>query len=194
MTQSAKIVIAILAGLMASGQTAPKPAAAPEPAAKPAPAITVTPAAPAPQIMTNYYRRDANAAAQVEGAVAEAKAGGRQAILVFGADWCSDSTALAAVLTSDMFKGYLGNRYSVTFIDVNRPTKGDGRNQDLTARYGIEKMTGTPEVLVIGKDGKPINSIEDAHSWRNAGDRPILKIMRYFYDLKPAASAPAKAN
>lgn len=145
----------------------------------------------APPILTNYYRKDANVAAQVEGAIAEAKAGGRMAILVFGADWCSDSVALAAVLKSDLFQGYLGDRYSVTLVDVNRPTKGEGRNQDIVQRLGIDQMTGTPEVLVIGKDGKPINTIEDAHSWRNAGERPVKSIMHYFFDLKTEPSKPS---
>lgn len=172
------------AALLLSGQAA---------LAQAVPSATTAPA-PAPAerpILTRYYRADANAAAQVDGAVAEARAGGRVAILVFGADWCSDSTALAAFLTSDLFQAYLGNRYSVTFIDVNRPTKGEGRNQDIIRRFGIEQMTGTPEVLVIGAEGKPLNTIEDAHSWRNAGDRPMLEIYRYFRDFQPMQPAAA---
>lgn len=151
-------------------------------AAEPIPAAALAvPVAERPT--AHYYPPEANAAAQVEGALAEAKAGGRMAVLVFGADWCSDSRALAAVLSSEMFRVELGARYNVVFVDVNRPTKGQGRNQDLVQRLGIDKMTGTPEVLVIGQDGKPLNGIEDAHSWRNAGDRPVLAILRWFRDL-----------
>lgn len=130
----------------------------------------------------HYYPLEARA--EVDAAVAEAQAGGRLAVLVFGADWCSDSRALAAFLKSDMFQVELGKRYNVVFIDVYMPTRGAGRNQDLIQRFGIDKMTGTPEVLVIGKDGKPINSIENAHSWRDAGDRSILSIYRWFRDLE----------
>lgn len=154
--------------------------AAEAPAAIPASALAI-PAAERPT--AHYYPAEANAAAQVDGALAEAKAGGRLAVLVFGADWCSDSRALAAFLTSDMFKVELGARYNVVFVDVNRPTKGQGRNQDLVKRLGIAEMTGTPEVLVFGAEGKPLNSIEDAHAWRNAGDRSVLTMYRWFRDL-----------
>lgn len=179
-------LVALAFGAILIGADKPE-VASPAPV-KPVPQVEVH---ASPPVLTNYFRKDAPAAAQVEGAIAEAKAGGRQAILVFGADWCSDSTALAAVLKSDFFQAYLGDRYSVTLVDVNLPTRGDGRNQDIVQRLGIDKMTGTPEVLVIGKDGKPINTIEDAHSWRNAGDRPFLSIVRYFRDLK---SEPVKPN
>ncbi|MBS0481477.1 MAG: hypothetical protein JSR96_04875 [Proteobacteria bacterium] len=172
----------LVLGLAAIGAAPVLAADAPKPEAAPAP-LPPDLHVP-PPVLTHYYRSDANAAAEVEGAVAEAKVGGRLAILVFGADWCSDSTSLAAVLSSDFFRAYLGNRYSVTFIDVNRPTKGQGRNQDVIRKFGIEAMTGTPEVLIIGRAGKPINSIADAHGWRNAGDRPVLEIIRYFRDLK----------
>ena len=165
--------------------------AQPVPAASPAP---VAQSADHP-VLTSYYNQAANAAAQVDGAVAEARSGGRLAVLVFGADWCGDSVALAAVLDSDLFRAHLGERYSVTFIDVNRPTRGEGRNLDVLAQFGFEPMTGTPEVLVIGRDGKPINSNADAHSWRDAGDRPVRDIMRYFRDLPAprdgAATTPA---
>ena len=178
------VAVLLLVGQAALAQDKPVAAAA-APVAPPQ--AVPTP----PPVLTNYYRSDANAAAEVAGAVAEAKAGGRTAILVFGADWCSDSTALAAVLTSNFFQAYLGNRYSVTFIDVNRPTRGEGRNQDVIRQFGIEAMTGTPEVLVIGRDGKMLNTVEDAHSWRNADDRPVLEIMRYFRDFPAHVVQPA---
>ncbi|MEQ1542910.1 MAG: thioredoxin family protein [Novosphingobium sp.] len=150
-------------------------------------------AAPAP-VLTHYYPADANAAAQVEGAVAEARAGGRRAVLVFGADWCSDSTALAAILKSDLWQAHFGKRYSLTFIDVNRPTKGQGRNQDVIGRFGIDKMTGTPELLVIGQDGKPLNTAEDAHSWRDAGDRPVSAVFKWFFKLDKTGTEAASAT
>lgn len=142
----------------------------------PVPPVAVRPA-------TNYYPPEANAAAQVEGALAEARAGGRMAVLVFGADWCSDSVALAIVLKSEAFRAKLGDKFNPVFIDVNRPTRGEGRNQDLVNRLGIDKMTGTPEMLVIGRDGKPLNTIADAHSWRDAGNRGIDAIFAWFRAL-----------
>jgi len=162
-------------------------AAAPAPVPAP-PALSVPASA-----VTHYYPAAANAAAQVEGALAEARAGGRLPVLVFGADWCHDSTALAAVLKSELWQVYFGQRYSLIFIDVNRPTTGQGRNQDLIARFGIERMTGTPELLVIGRDGRPLNSIEDAHSWRDASDRSVTTIFKWFFKLDKAQAEAAKS-
>lgn len=104
----------LLALALAAAPVASAPVAVPPPLAAPAP------------VLTHYYPADANAAAQVEGVLAEARAGGRRAVLVFGADWCSDSTALAAILKSDLWQAHFGKRYSLTFIDVNRPTRGRG--------------------------------------------------------------------
>lgn len=141
---------------------------------------------PASVQLTHYYRE--NPGAEVEAALAEARSGGRKAILVFGADWCGDSRALAAILSSDTFRVRFGNRFSVTFIDVGHPVDGQGRNLDLIARFGIDKMTGTPEVLAIGREGKPLNTLADAHSWHDAADRSTRAIFKWLdaLDLPPA--------
>lgn len=172
--------LGLIALALASGAPSIEAVPAPPPLAVPAP------------VLTHYYPADVNAAAQVEGAVAEARAGGRRAVLVFGADWCSDSTALAAVLKSDLWQAHFGKRYSLTFIDVNRPTRGQGRNQDVIARFGIDKMTGTPEMLVIGRDGTMLNTVEDAHSWQNAGNRPVSAIFKWFVQLDKEKDGAAR--
>lgn len=155
-------------------------------AATPVAATPVVPPAIVVRPAINYYPSEANAAAQVEGALAEARAGGRSAVIVFGADWCSDSVALALVLKSDAFRAKFGDKFNPVFVDVNRPTRGEGHNQDLVARLGIDKMSGTPEMLVISKDGKPLNTVADAHSWRDAGNRGIDAIFAWFRNLGAA--------
>ena len=148
------------------------------------PAVTVPARYPVSRpLWTHYYPFDANVAAEIDGALTEAKAGGRLPVLVFGADWCGDSRALAAVLSSDTWGGEFGDRYRVIFIDVDHPTKDHGRNEDQIARFGIKKMTGTPEMLVIGRDGQPLNTIKDAMGWDNAGERPVGEILGWFRNL-----------
>lgn len=167
----------LAAGAPAAATPPPAPAAVPAPAAAPARYPISRP------LWTHYYPLEGNAGAEIDGALAEAKAGGRQAVLVFGADWCGDSRALAAILTSETWTGEFGSRYRVVFVDVDHPTKDHGRNEDQIARFGVKKMTGTPEMLVIGADGKPLNSIEDALGWENAGDRPVSEIIGWFRKL-----------
>jgi thiol-disulfide isomerase/thioredoxin len=80
----------------------------------------------------------------LDAALVSAKAEGKLAVIVFGADWCHDSQGLAKVLTSDAFKTEFGARFTVTFIDVGTPQAGKGRNLDLARRFGIKRMEGHP--------------------------------------------------
>ncbi len=127
-----------------------------------------------------YYPEDADAAKVLDAALVSAKAEGKLAVIVFGADWCHDSQGLAKVLTSDAFKTEFGARFTVTFIDVGTPQAGKGRNLDLARRFGIKRMEGTPAMVVISPKGKRLNSKGDAVSWRNADSRPVEAIFGWF--------------
>lgn len=127
-----------------------------------------------------YYPEDADAAKVLDAALVAAKAEGKLAVIVFGADWCHDSQGLARVLTSDAFKAEFGTRFSVTFIDVGTPQVGEGRNLDLAKRFGIKRLESTPAMVVISPKGKRLNSKSDAVSWRNADSRPVEAIFGWF--------------
>lgn len=132
---------------------------------------------------TAFYKETADARADLDAALANAARDGRSAVVVFGADWCHDSTGLAKVLTGPAFREEFGARFSVTFIDVGVPQVGKGRNLDLIARYGVKRMRGTPALFVIGPDGRPCNSRRDAQSWRNADSRGEAAILDWFRRL-----------
>ncbi|MDP3906960.1 thioredoxin family protein [Novosphingobium sp.] len=140
-------------------------------------------AAPAEAEQPAYYPAAADARADLDAALADAARDGRSAVIVFGADWCHDSTGLAKLLTSPAFRDPFGARFSVTFIDVGVPQVGKGRNLDLAARYGVKRMRGTPIMFVIGPDGRPRNSRRDAQSWRNADSRGEAAILEWFRRL-----------
>jgi thiol-disulfide isomerase/thioredoxin len=125
---------------------------------------------------TAYYPERADDAARLDAALVSARAEGKLAVIVFGADWCHDSQALAALLTSDAFKTEFGNRFAVTFIDVGVPQDGRGRNLDLAGRFGVAKMPGTPTMVVISPKGKRLNGKKDAYAWRNAGSRSEAEV------------------
>ena len=135
-----------------------------------------------------YYPEDADAAKVLDAALAAAKVEGKLAVVVFGADWCHDSQALARVLSSDAFKAEFGARFSVTFIDVGTPQIGQGRNLDLVGRFGIKRLEGTPAMVVISPKGKRLNSKSDAVSWRNADSRPVDAIFGWFRTVADKAS------
>jgi thiol:disulfide interchange protein len=142
-----------------------------------------TEAATAPATV-HFYDQQADARAAMGAALADAAQTGRSAVLVFGADWCHDSVALAKVLTSDAFKAEFGAGYTVAFIDVGRPQTGTGRNIDLLARFKVDELKGTPAMFVVGPDGKPQNKRKDALSWRNAASRGEAATLAWFRKLK----------
>lgn len=140
-------------------------------------------AASTPVEQSAYYPAAADARADLDAALAEAARTGRSAVIVFGGDWCHDSTGLAKVLTGPAFRDEFGARFSVTFIDVGVPQTGNGRNLDLIARYGVKRMRGTPAMFVIGPDGAARNSRRDAQGWRNADSRGEAAILDWFRRL-----------
>ncbi len=135
-----------------------------------------------------YYAQEADAAKDLDAALSAARAEGKLAVIVFGADWCHDSQGLARVLTSDPFKAEFGARFLVTFIDVGTPQIGQGRNLNLAKRFGIKRLEGTPAMVVISPKGKRLNSKSDAVSWRNADSRPVETIFGWFRKLADKAA------
>ncbi|GAA0269485.1 hypothetical protein GCM10009127_06800 [Alteraurantiacibacter aestuarii] len=92
-------------------------------------------------------------------------------LAIFGANWCHDSRALAGWLQTERFQSLINGSYRVVYIDAGVPQTGEGRNLELAAEYGVADVTGTPTVLVLGSDGKLLNTPDDARSWRNASSR-----------------------
>lgn len=133
---------------------------------------------------TQFYPADADARAAVDAALADAAKGQKIALIVFGADWCHDSRALARVLTGDAFRGEFASRFAVTFIDVGKPQTGEGRNLDQIARFGVKHLKSTPALFAVGSAGKAINGKRDALSWRNADSRGEAAVLAWLRGLK----------
>ncbi len=69
----------------------------------------------------------------------------------------------------------LGPRYEIVWIDVGQRD----RNMSVAKRFGLDGITGTPTVLIVDGEGKPLN-LEDAPSWKNARSRSAEAIYSYF--------------
>ena len=142
--------------------------------------VTAQESPPAGAAKVVYYPALANGPAVLDQALAKAAASNHRAVIVFGADWCHDSRALAKVLTSEAFKTEFSARYDVTLIDVGRPQTGAGRNLELVTRLGVKNLKSTPALFVIAPQGKLLNGNKDAVSWRNAESRGTDKILAWF--------------
>jgi thioredoxin-like negative regulator of GroEL len=123
----------------------------------------------------------AHARAEVDAALARAKAGNRMALIVMGANWCHDSRALAGWLAQPHFAAMVVSRYELVYVDVGYRD----RNIDIARRFGIKSIKGTPTVLIVDGNGKLLNK-KDAPKWRDAGSRKAQDIYKAFAEFTPA--------
>jgi len=102
------------------------------------------------------FDKTADANGQVERALSSARKGDKHVLLVYGANWCSDSTKTVALLQSDPeISGILQDSYLVTRIDVG--PKGSGRNDSLVSRYHATIKKGIPVLVVLDGSGRLLN-------------------------------------
>jgi thioredoxin-related protein len=143
-----------------------------------APALAADSAAPvaaSPHPEARPFGDPARANRDVADAMARAKANGHRVLLVFGANWCHDSRALAGWFATPRFAAMLNPRYEIVWIDVGQKD----HNLDLARRFGLDGIKGTPTVLMLDSAGKPLN-LKDAPRWHDASKRSEDKIYRYF--------------
>jgi thioredoxin-like negative regulator of GroEL len=143
--------------------------------ASPAAAFAAEAPAEAPRLEAKPFDEHRDATADADAAIARAKANKHKVILVFGANWCGDSRALAGWFESSRFKSMLDANYELVWVDVGQKD----RNLDLARRFGLDGIKGTPTVLILDPKGQPIN-LDDAPSWKNARSRSEDEIYTAF--------------
>ena len=104
-------------------------------------------AAPSP------YDEKADAALDIQHALAAADRDHRKVLLVFGANWCSDCRALDKVLHGSG-QHLIESGFDVVKIDVGNFDK----NLYLARRYGNPIAKGIPALVVLGADHQVIYS------------------------------------
>lgn len=131
-------------------------------------AVPVAVAAAKPEARS--YLVSDNPAADVDLALGRARQSGKRVLLVMGANWCSDSRALAGWLATDRFAALIDAKYELVFVNIGMPRTGDGHNLGIARRFGLSDLPGLPNVLVLTSDGVLVNPTT-ATSWRNAESR-----------------------
>ena len=111
-------------------------------AAPPAAADTAVPLVASAHPEARPFGDPDRAGRDVAEALARARINGHRVILVFGANWCHDSRALAGWFATPRFAAMLSPRYEIVWIDVGQKD----RNLDLARRFGLEGIKGTPTV------------------------------------------------
>lgn len=105
---------------------------------------------------TAFYPQDADAAAVIDAALAQARDEDKPALIVFGADWCHDSRGLAAKLDEDaQLSSLIADQYVLVRVDVGQRH----RNQDQLARFGVIESFGTPTLVISDGAGALQNGL-----------------------------------
>ena len=141
-------------------------AVATQASAAPGPRVSFTNIGRLPQPLPQPYDASANADQQVAAARARAAATGKRLLIELGANWCSDSRALAGVLELPEVKSFLAQHYEVVLVDVGR----FDRNLQIPRRYGVTHLRGIPTPLIV--DPKTDELLNDGHLFElvSAGD------------------------
>ena len=101
------------------------------------------------------YDETANAEAVVSAALTRAKANHKLLLIDLGGNWCADCRILAGVLEVPAIDAFVRRHYEIVSVDIGRMDK----NQQIPARYGIQRLEGVPALLVIDpRTGKLINA------------------------------------
>ena len=109
-------------------------------------AVTVANAAGKP------YDEAADAKAQIQEALAQARATSRPVLVVFGANWCGDCQALDMAFHAGASAPLIHAHFEVVKVDVGR----FDRNVDIAESYGLPLKNGIPAVVVLSPQGRVV--------------------------------------
>jgi thioredoxin 1 len=99
------------------------------------------------------YNESADAAADLQHALAAAQSNRNDVLLVFGANWCPDCRELDKALNGSSHS-LIAGRFQIVKIDVGRFDK----NLDVANQYGNPIRMGIPAVVVLSADNRIVYS------------------------------------
>jgi len=120
------------------------------------------------------YNESANASAEVQTALAAARADRNDVLLVFGANWCPDCRELDKALNGSSH-ALISGHFQVVKVDVGRFDK----NLELANQYGNPIKMGIPAVVVLSADNKIVYSSKGGElaNARKMGDNGIYDFL-----------------
>ncbi len=130
------------------------------------------------------YDESADARADLQGALAEAKSSGLPVLIIFGANWCEDCRALDLALQEGQSAELVATSFKVVKVDVGN----FDRNQDLADAYGNPIKTGIPAAVVLSADAKVLY-ITRAGELANARRMSETGIYEFFKDVTQSVAS-----
>lgn len=108
----------------------------------------------------------------------QAAAEGKDLMLVLGANWCGDSTALLQQFNQSEFSQKLQQNYQVQPVDVGYFERG----YDIVKAYDEPMYYGTPTVMIIDAETGAIDNFGDWQHWTNASKHSTEEFTQYFIE------------
>jgi hypothetical protein len=121
--------------------------------------------------------------ADVQRALAQAKAENKLAMIVLGAEWCHDSVGFGSKLSQPTMQAILKSSYVSVFVDV-------GYLEDMrviTQPLGYPINFGTPTVLVIDPESGQLLNYDSVSTWQSAFSVPLEDYEQAFTELAQQA-------
>lgn len=122
--------------------------------AAPAPQVLIASLGQLPTPLPLPYDAGADAKAQVAAAAARARAEGKLLLIDLGGNWCADCRILAGIMRLPEVAAFIDAHYVPVMVDVGRMD----RNLDIPRRYGVERLAGVPNLLVVDRAGRLVDA------------------------------------
>lgn len=100
------------------------------------------------------YNTTADANAEIQHALVQAKASHTPVLLIFGANWCEDCRSLDRALNTEKNAGLIHQQFQVVKIDVGN----FDHNLDIAKRYDDPTRKGIPAAVIVSADNKILYS------------------------------------
>ena len=98
------------------------------------------------------YVSHANARADIQAALVEARADHKLVLLDFGANWCGPCHELRSRFHTPHAASYLQANFHIVYVDIGR----FDRNSDVVRKYGSVTSEGIPALTVLASSGELI--------------------------------------
>jgi hypothetical protein len=128
-----------------------------------------------PASVDNKIYPTGDAREEIQQALARAKKGHKNVLLVFGADWCYDCHVLDKAFHRGDISAVLTPSYEVVHVDIGEEDK----NLDLAAHYQVPLNRGIPAIAVLDSQGNLLYSQRNGE-WERAralGPDDLLELL-----------------